>query len=76
MLGRDSYSDKFLIDIGYDIKQYAFDNRFICILQNKDDEDFYYIIDSEKNIILADLSKQDYDKKIQELNLNLVLKDI
>ena len=76
LLGRDSYSDKFLIDIGYDIKQYAFDNRYICVLQNKDDEEFYYIIDSEKNIIWGDLSKQDYDKKIQELNLNLELKDI
>ena len=76
LLGRDSYSDKFLIDIGYDIKQYAFDNRYICVLQNKDDEEFYYIIDSEKNIIFSELSKKDYEKKIQELNLKLELKDI
>lgn len=76
LLGRESYADKFLIDIDYDIKKYAFNDRYICVLQNKDNEELYYIIDSEKNIIWGDLSKQDYDKKIQELNLNLVLKDI
>lgn len=76
LLGRESYADKFLIDIDYDIKQYAFNDRYICVLQNKDDEELYYIIDSEKNIIFSELSKKDYEKKIQELNLKLELKDI
>lgn len=76
LLGRESYADKFLIDIGYDIKKYAFNDRYICVLQNKDNEELYYIIDSEKNIIFGELSKKDYEKKIQELNLKLELKDI
>ena len=76
LLGRESYADKFLIDIDYDIKQYAFNDRYICVLQNKDNEELYYIIDSEKNIIFGELSKKDYEKKIQELNLKLELKDI
>lgn len=74
MLGRDSYADKFLIDIGYDVEQYAFDNRYICVLQNDDEKKIFYIVDTQTDEIFGGFEKVLYEQKCRELGIKLELK--
>lgn len=77
LLGKHNYSDKFLIDIGYDIKQYAFDYRYIYIMQIKDNNEYYYIIDTKTHKISAPYNNcGDFENECLDLGMAPELKDI
>ena len=70
VLGKYSYADYFLIDVGFDVVQYACTDRYICVLQNLDGEENYFIIDTETGDVSALQNKLGFDEKCREININ------
>ena len=73
VVGKNSYNDFFLIDVGYDVQKYANNDKYICIQRIHENQELYYIIDTETNILFRELDEKTYEKKCQELNISLEL---
>ena len=76
LLGKKSYLDKILIFVGYDIEAYSYYNGYICVLQNKEGQTRYYIINTSNDEVSGPLNKFIYEEKCKELDLTFELSKI
>ena len=76
LLGKKSYLDKILVFVGYDIEAYSYYNEYICVLQNKEEQTRYYIINTSNDEVSGPLNKFIYEEKCKELDLTFELSKI
>ncbi|MBE6748839.1 MAG: DUF3997 domain-containing protein [Ruminococcaceae bacterium] len=76
LLGQLSYDNYFLIDIGYNIEKYAYNDKYICVLQSKENKENYYIVNTETYEVLGAFEKNMYQQKCKELSIKLELRNI